>query len=147
MRRHSVAKMRAHVLRIGAAILSLLVATALPAAAQDETAPRFAQSQITPAEWATYLKEVQAKPSAEIINRPDAPDVMVIAVPGEHAMYYFTQSGPAHPAVIVARVVSRDGAVSIRHNGHFAGSEKAFAAWFLDFTKQIDGMRRSMTAP
>lgn len=117
------------------------------AQAQDIVAPRFPQSAITPAEWSLYLKEVQAKPGAEIINRPDAPDMTVIAVPGEHAMYYFTQSGPAHPAVIVARVVSRDGAVSIRHNGHFAGSENAFAAWFVDFTKQIDGMRRSMTAP
>lgn len=135
-------------LRIGlAAVIMLLAAAALPAQAQDDAAPRFPRAQITMAEWGAYLKEVQAKPSAEIINRPDAPDMTVIAVPGEHAMYYFTQSGPAHPAVIVARVVSHDGAVSIRHNGHFAGSEKAFAAWFLDFTKQIDGMRRSMTAP
>jgi len=37
--------------------------------------------------------------------------------------------------------------VSIRHNGHFAGSETAFAAWFLDFTKQVDGLRRSLQAP
>lgn len=139
--------MLASSLRIGTAIVLLLTAAALPVHAQADAGPRFPQAAITTAEWASYLREVQAKPSAEIINRPDAPDVMVIAVPGEHAMYYFTQSGPAHPAVIVARVVSRDGAVSIRHNGHFAGSEKAFAAWFLDFTKQIDGMRRSMTAP
>jgi hypothetical protein len=140
--------MPVHALRTGlTAVIMLLATAALSVHAQEQAAPRFPRSQITTAEWDAYLREVKAKPSAEIINRPDAPDMTVIAVPGEHAMYYFTQSGPAHPAVIVVRVESRDGAVSIRHNGHFAGSEKAFAAWFLDVTKQIDGMRRSMTAP
>ena len=129
-------------------LAGLMIGIGLPPAARaGDTAPRFAQSAITPAEWEAYLKEVEAKPSAEIINRPDAPDVVVIAVPAEHAMYYFTQFGPAHPAVIVAQVVSRDGAVFIRHNGHFAGSETAFASWFLDFTKQVDGLRRSMQTP
>lgn len=128
-------------------MLSVISGVASSTTKAEDDGRRFAQSAITPAEWAAYLKEVEAKPSAEIINRPDVPDVMVIAVPAEYAMYYFTQSGPAHPAMIVAQVVSRDGAVFIRHNGHFAGSETAFASWFLDFTKRVDGLRRSMQAP
>jgi hypothetical protein len=129
---------------LGLALLFLSMAGVLFFSNAQEPTPRLPQSKITEAEWATFFNEVKAKPGAQDASRPDRPDIVAIAVEREGTMYYFTKPGPAHPAVVIAQVVQRDGTVFLRHNGYYAGSEQAFARWFKGFTDQVDKMRRSL---
>lgn len=110
----------------------------------EDTALRFPQPRITEQQWVVFQAEVMAKPGAEIIERPEAPDLTIIAVPDEYTMVYFTRRGPAHPAVIVAQVVSREGKVLVQHNGYFAGSEQEFSRWLLAVAEQADSLKRSL---
>jgi hypothetical protein len=130
-----------------ALILALAAFGTLDVLAQDKTqelALRFPQPRITPQQWAAFRAEVMALPDAEIIVRPDAPDVTVIAVPRDYTIYYFTERGQAHPAVIVAEVVSRNGAVAVHHSGYFAGSEAAFSRWLLAMSSQAEQLNHSL---
>jgi hypothetical protein len=137
-RQHSVS-------RFGILLLLLLgLSTGLPLAQAQDSAPRFPQSKITKAQWDTFLVEVKAKPGAQDASRPERPDIAAIAVEREGTMYYFTKSGAAHPAVVIAQVATRDGAVFLRHSGYYAGDEQAFARLFKGYTEEADKMRRSL---
>ena len=117
-----------------AALFCLLTSALLSGTmALAEEIKKFPQPRITAEQWRTFFEEVKAKPGARNISRPDRPDVVVIAVPAEHAVYYFTKPGPAHPAVVIAQVIQQGTVISIRHTGYFAGSEEAFARWFGAF--------------
>lgn len=139
MRRHQ------SVSRFGILLALLLgLSAGPPSAAAQESAPRFPQSKISKAQWDTLLAEVKAKPGAQDASRPERPDIVAIAVEREGTMYYFTRSGAAHPAVVIAQVATRDGAVVLRHSGYYAGDEPAFARLFKGYTDQADKMRRSL---
>ena len=93
---------------------------------------------------------MKAKPGAQDISRPDFPAV-VISVPGDHpnevTVYYFTEPGPAHPAVIVEEVAPRDGKLRVRSSGYFAGAEPAFAQWFDSFRRRSLGVHDVLQPP
>lgn len=103
------------------------------AVASADTARRFPHSQITMGEWNTYLKEVKAKPGVQMLKPKDRPQTVAYFVRAERTAYYFTTGGPAHPAVVVARLYERDGKVKLQNFGYFAGSEEGFAQWFGSF--------------
>jgi hypothetical protein len=89
---------------------------------------------------------VKAKPGARDVSRADSPDILAIVVNPEFTFYYFTKSGPAHPAVVVEEIIKRDGAIYLQHYGYFAGSEEAFARWFGGFQKRTEAIREHMKA-
>jgi Protein of unknown function (DUF4019) len=92
---------------------------------------RFPSDRITLAQWSMFRDEVLAKPGME---RKESGNQLVITVSAESAIYVFTQPGhPAHPAVVVRKLVTVDGGTSINRMGHFAGNEQAFATWWKAF--------------
>jgi hypothetical protein len=48
-------------------------------------------------------------------------------------MYFFTNGGSAHPAVVVEKVVQEGTGIGVKHTGYFAGAEEPFAKWFSGF--------------
>ena len=115
----------------GFALCFCLIATI----AQTDTGRRFPHSQITRAEWASYLNEVKSTPGVEVLTTPDRPESITYFVAAEQSAYCFTTGGPAYPAVVVTRVYERDGTVRMQNFGYFAGDEDAFAAWFRNFAQ------------
>jgi hypothetical protein len=103
--------------------------------AQADMGRRFAHSQITRVEWASYLAEIKSTPGVEALTTPSRPESITYFVAAEQSAYCFTTGGPAYPAVIVTRVVERDGKVRMQNFGYFAGDEDAFSAWFQSFAK------------
>lgn len=97
----------------------------------QENDRRFPGDRITQAQWSTFRDEVLAKTGME---RRESANQLVVTVPAESAIYVFTQPAhPAHPAVVVRRLMTVDGGTSINRMGHFAGNEQAFAAWWKTF--------------
>lgn len=105
----------------------------LIASAHADTGRRFPHSQITREDWYTYLGEVRAKPDVEVFTPEGQPETTAYFVPSDQAVYYFTTSGPAHPAVLVAQLYEQNGKVRLQNFGYFAGSEQAFSVWFRGF--------------
>lgn len=117
----------------------------LPVAhAQSGPERRFPHSQITAAEWQTFLNEVKAKPGVRDVSHLEQPDILALDVDSEKTIYFFTNGGPAHPSVVVETVVQDSKGVSLRHTGYFAGSEAAFAKWFDGFKARADAIREGM---
>ncbi len=133
---------------VHAAFFAVALATAgLAVTATADAAPRFASPHITPEEWQSFYDEVRSKPGAQDISRPDVTGVIAISVPGERTVYYFTRPGPVHPAVIIEQVVLRDGRMTLRYSGYYAGSEAAFAQWFDAFRRRSQGVHDVLQPP
>ena len=113
--------------------LSLLAALSSSDAGLADTGRRFPHSQITRAEWQTYLDEIKATPGVEVLKPEGRLETIAYFVAAEQSAYYFTTSGPAYPAVVVTRLYERDGKVRLQNFGYFAGSEEAFGVWFASF--------------
>ena len=128
-------------------VLALLVVLCLAAPGLAAQMRRFPSPHITPEQWQTLFDEVKAKPGAQDISRPDVPGVLAISVPGESTVYYFTQPGPVHPAVIIQEIVSSSGQLRLRYSGYFAGSEKAFGQWFDAFRRRSEGVHDALQPP
>ncbi|MBX6321591.1 MAG: hypothetical protein IRY94_07180 [Rhodospirillaceae bacterium] len=124
-----------------------LAAAGLAIAATAQAAPRFASPHITPEDWQRFYDEVRSKPDARDISRPDVTGVIAISVPSERTVYYFTKPGPVHPAVIIEEIVVRDGRLTLRYSGYYAGSEAAFAQWFDSFRRRSQGVRDVLQPP
>lgn len=125
-------------------LVAFLLVALLTGEARADEAKRFPHSQITAAEWQTYFDEVRAKPGAKDVSRPDRPDIVVIDVESEHAIYCFTHGGPAHPAVVVEHIVQTNGGIGLQYDGYFAGSEEVFARWFAGFNARAKAVRQQM---
>ncbi len=80
------------------------------------------------------LKEaVEAKGG---VQRADG-DVLRVEMAGEHQVLFFTRPGHiAHPGVVAARIVERDGVPSIATSGWSAGDARAFEIWFSAFERR-----------
>ena len=126
---------------------ALVCGSALGTAAQTDPAKRFPHSQITADQWQIFLDEIKSRPGVQNVSRPGQPDILALAVPSENTLYFFTNGGPAHPAVVVEQVVQDGNGVSVRHTGYFAGSEQAFAKWFSTFHARDSAIREGTKSP
>ena len=100
-----------------------------PATAQDGW--RFPTDRITPQQWQIYLSETLAKPDVRAF---ESAGQIIVEVPRETAIYVFTtEAHPAHPAVVVRRVVERDNVIYVDRKGHFAGDRAAYETWWRQF--------------
>jgi hypothetical protein len=113
-------------LRLAIGVAVLVAASMGRPLAADE--PPFPQPHITAEQWQAFYDEVKAKPGAVV--EPPVGGVVRILVESEYAFYHFTTEGPAHPAVIIERILQLEDGVYVQSTGYFAGSEPAFAAWF-----------------
>jgi hypothetical protein len=113
--------------------LSLLGLSLSADGAGADTGRRFPHSQISRAEWRTYLNEIKTTPGVEVLHPPTRPETVAYFVAAERSIYYFTTGGPAHPAIAVMRVSESEGKVKLQSFGYFAGDEEAFASWFGSF--------------
>ena len=111
--------------------LSLVVMILPLIAISEEFDWRFSTDEITPEQWSTFRSEVLAKSHYE---QSEFAHQLVIIVEQERAIYVFTQPGhPAHPAVVVRKIVPRGINSEVQRMGHYAGNETAFAAWWREF--------------
>lgn len=70
------------------------------------------------------------------VQRADG-NVLRVELPGEHQVLFFTRPGHvAHPGVVAARIVERDGVPSIATSGWSAGDARAFEIWFSAFERR-----------
>jgi hypothetical protein len=111
------------------------------ASADPDPDRRFPHSHITTDEWRSFFDEVRAKPGAKEIPVPEHPDIIRIEVPAEKAFYYFTNGGPAHPAVIIEHIVQMEAGLGLTQTGYFAGPEEPFARWFNAFRARTEMIR------
>lgn len=121
--------------------LALLMSVAASTAQSER---RFPHSHITPAQWQAFLDEVKAKPGVQNISKPEQPGILALSVQSENTLYFFTNGGPAHPAVVVEQIIQDGGNIGLQHTGYFAGSEDAFAKWFNAFRARAAAVRESM---
>lgn len=111
------------------AIVLLLLAWTFPATAQDNW--RFPTDRITPQQWQTYLNETLAKPN---VRAHEEAGQIIVEVPQETAIYVFTTTvHPAHPAVVIRRVVEINNQIFLDRKGHYAGEQAAYEAWWRQF--------------
>jgi hypothetical protein len=132
-------------MRVALALFLGLLFAANAAHADGER--RFPHSKITLAEWKTYLAEVKAKPGVREVAADTRPDTDAYFVKAERTEYFFTHGGPAHPAIVVARVYDRNGKTELQAFGYFAGSETAFAEWFKTFSNVGPEMQDLLSKP
>jgi ABC-type Fe3+-hydroxamate transport system substrate-binding protein len=115
----------------------------LPGAiAQSLSNKAFPQPKITVEQWQDFLVQVKAKPGIANVSRPETPDVLALADKTENTIYYFTNGGPAHPALAIERVVQNGGTVDIETTGYFAGTEEPFLQWFRQFQDRAAQIRQ-----
>ena len=118
----------------------------LASIAYAESGRRFAHSKITEAEWKTYLAEVKAKPGVREVE-DNRPDTTAYFVKSESTEYFFTDGGPAHPAIVVARVFESGGKAKLQEIGYYAGSEPAFSEWLKSFSNIVPEMQGLLAKP
>lgn len=70
------------------------------------------------------------------VQRVDG-NVLRVELPAEQRVLFFTQPGHiAHPGVVAAQIVERDGTPGIATSGWCAGDAKAFEIWFGAFERR-----------
>ena len=93
---------------------------------------RFPNEQITAEDWNTYFAEVKALPGVTIKERDD--EITISQDKPEQTIYSFTTAkNPAHPGIIVRRLVLAKEGYGIRRLGYFAGNREAFATWWQSY--------------
>lgn len=89
---------------------------------------------IQPIERQTLLKEVKAKSGAKISQEPG---ILRIEIREEKSIYFFTTEGhPAHPAVVIQKIIQENGNLMIETSGYTAGDRKIFEEWLNLFNQQ-----------
>lgn len=89
---------------------------------------------IEPLQREQLLKETKSKPGATIIKEPN---LLRIEVPDEASVLIFTEKGhPAHPSVIIRKVVKNGEKISIETQGYTAGERIVFENWLKQFETQ-----------
>jgi hypothetical protein len=102
---------------------------AAPAVAQER---RFPDEHITAEEWNTYLAEVKALPNVTI--KEDDQQTTITREEPTLTIYSFTKpANPAHPGVVVRKLLSRQDGYFIHRAGYYAGSRDEFARWWQRF--------------
>jgi hypothetical protein len=125
------------------AVMAIMLSAAI---AQSLSYKAFPQPKITPEQWQSFFAEIKAKPGIENVSRPETPDVVSLADRKEQIMYYFTNGGAAHPALMIEKVVQNGNQVDIETTGYFAGAEEPFARWFRAFQDRAAKIRESFKA-
>lgn len=113
-----------------ALVLPLLFLATFAHAAGGRPFPR---AQISFSDFQNYLKQVKSKPHVQQFTTDNRPETIAYFSDAERTAYYFTTSGPAYPALTVARLIERDGKLALETSGYYAGSEQAFDEWFSTF--------------
>jgi hypothetical protein len=98
--------------------------------------PRFANEQITLAEWQTYRNEVTSVPD---VRCDDTHQHQILCVSESlKSVWAFTEPGhPAHPAVSTGVLVVYPHASVILFRGYYAGNEAAYYKWAPDAYKAL----------
>jgi hypothetical protein len=98
----------------------------------------YPKPRITPAQWETYYKEVEAKlgDSRQIMF---ADRVIMFHDAKTETWYAFTQADhPAHPAWVARTRVNDGKRIRIVQTGYYAGDQRAFAALFKAHQQVIE---------
>ncbi|GAB4355169.1 MAG: hypothetical protein Kow00114_05360 [Kiloniellaceae bacterium] len=70
------------------------------------------------------------------VQRADG-NILRVELPAEQQVLFFTRPGHvAHPGVVAAQIVERDGVPSIATSGWSAGDARAFEIWFSAFERR-----------
>ena len=89
------------------------------------------------------LAETQSKKDV-ITTKED--DLLLIEVPGEQTMYYFTQPNhPIHPSVVIRAVVTEGEQIKIKTTGYTSGDQQRFEQWLKQFRQQDAKIKKNLT--
>ena len=125
--------------------LILGLAMSVSAVAADPP-PRFANEQITLADWQIYLDEVTSLPSVICKDTPRYERSCVSE--SLKSVWVFTRQGhPAHPAVSTGVLVVYTHAAGILLRGYYAGNESAFEAWVASAFSDVPNLDKWTQEP
>lgn len=93
---------------------------------------RFPDEHITIEDWNAYFAEVKALPDATI-TESDQQTTITQQKPGLVIYSFTTPNNPAHPGVVVRRLVVTKEGYGMNRVGYYAGSREAFARWWSAF--------------
>jgi hypothetical protein len=116
-----------------ARIFSVLLGTMSligPSAADEGR--RFPDEHITVEDWNTYFAEVKALPDVTI-NESDQQTTIMQQKPSVVIYSFTTPNNPAHPGIVIRRLVMTKEGYGMKRVGYYAGSREAFARWWSAF--------------
>jgi hypothetical protein len=113
------------------------------AAAED--ARRFPQDQISLSDWNAYFAEVKALPGVTI--RAEEQQTTIVQEKANTMYAFTTPANPAHPGVVVRRLVSTDNGYGLNRLGYYAGDVSAFARWWHSFDALDEKIKADLNSP